>query len=152
MKTQRITNLFFYCCLLLFLNGCSSYLSRRSTAFDQIKLLRENALLVRVKTADKKIEALQKTNRKKEAQQTVDEIEAQNEAIFKSFQNNFNFSKVYFFDGNDAKYLRKQKYDQITLYDMEKKPLSDNTFLSNGYLIAAVDNIHELVFVDTTRY
>lgn len=106
--------------------------------------------MVRLKTADKKIVALEKTNRKKQAEQTKKSIAAQNNAIYKAFKNNYSFSKIYFFEGRDAKYLHQQKYDKVTFYNVDRLPVDDKTFLHNGYFIAAIDYVHEIVFVQTS--
>jgi len=58
---------------------------------------------------------------------------------------------VYFFEGRDAKNLRKQAYNKVTLYNIDKESIADMSFIAEGYLIAAVDYVHEMVFVDTTK-
>lgn len=47
--------------------------------------------------------------------------------------------------------MRKQEYDKLTLFNADKEVVADNSFITKGYLIAAVDYVHEIVFVDTIK-
>lgn len=123
---------------------------RRSAAFDNIELLKENVLLVRLKSADKKIAALTKANKDEAVAKTKQKLKAQNESIINAFKENFTFCKIYFFYANEAKFLRQHQYDHITLYDSDNKEVQDKSFIKNGHLIAAFDYIHEYQFVEET--
>jgi len=154
MKWHHSFNIFLLFCFLVVYSGCAKYKVRRSSAFDHIEMLRQNTLLVRLKSEDKKIAALQKANRQTRIEKTKARLQKENTAIINAFKNNFKFSKFYFFYANEAKLLRNQKYHEITLYDIHHQPVPDNSFIENGYLIAALDYIHEFEFVgenDTIR-
>lgn len=127
--------------------GCSKYQARRTNALNTIEMLRENVLLVRLKSEDKKIAALQKSNKETEIAKIKNQLLKQNTAIVNSFKNNFKFCDVYFFYGNEAKFLRNEEHDKLTLYNSNFKPIAENSFIKKGYLIAALDYIHEFEFV-----
>lgn len=55
-----------------------------------------------------------------------------------------------FFYANEAKFSRQKQYDQITFYDFNNKPVDDQSCLEKGYLIAALDYIHEYEFLEET--
>jgi len=150
MKLSKPFPLLVICCLLVILSACVNYKARRTSAFEHIDTLRENVLLFRLKTENKKIEALEKYDDQSKINEINLKLLEQNKAIFKAFEDNFKFSKVYFFAGNEAKYLRKQAFDKITLYDVNQNKVINNNFLTKGYLIAAVDYVHEFAFVGTT--
>lgn len=64
---MKISNTIYLLLLLITLTvftSCQKYKIRRAGAFDNIEMLRDNVLLIRLKSADKKIAALQKANNK----------------------------------------------------------------------------------------
>jgi len=137
-------------CLFAISTSCSKYNARRITAFDHIDMLKENVLLVRLKSEDKKIAALEKANKKDRITKTNAQLLKQNTAVMNAFRGNFKFCKVYFFYAREAKLLRQKEYNKLTLYDIDHKPVTDNSFIENGYLIAAVDYIYEFEFIEET--
>lgn len=142
-----------YLLLLLILTvftSCQKYKTRRANAFNNIEMLRNNVLLVRLKSADKKIAALEKVNNSKAISETKRQLSEQNQSIRNAFKGNFKFCDTYFFYANEAKFLRKKQYDQITLYDNNNKKIKDQSCLEKGYLTAALDYIHEYEFINET--
>jgi len=150
MKLNKTLCLLPLICILIFFSGCAKYKMRRSAAFNNIELLKENVLLVRLKSADKKIAALEKANKEAEIVRTKQKLKAQNESIINAFKDNFTFCETYFFYGSEAKFLRQQQYDEMTLYNSNNKPVQDKSFIKNGHLVAAFDYIHEYQFVEET--
>ncbi len=147
IKLHQIYSLLACICLLLILNSCSKYQARRTNALQNIEMLRENVLLVRLKSEDKKIAALQKRNQQAAIVRTKNELLKQNTAIINAFKDNFKFCDLYFFYANEAKFLRNEEHDKLTLYNSKLQPVADNSFITKGYLIAALDYIHEIQFV-----
>jgi len=150
MKKNNLIYLLILFSILTAFSSCQKYKARRANAFSNIEMLRDNVLLVRLKSADKKIAALQKTNNKVDIAKTKQQLSEQNKSIKNAFKDNFKFSKTYFFYANEAKFLRKQQFDKITLYDINNKPIGDQSCLEKGYLIAALDYIHEYEFLEET--
>jgi len=83
----------------------------------QINNLKEGILLVRLKTLNRKINALEKTGNPEKATETKKLVESVNSEIIRSFKNNYSFSKVNFFYGFDSDNIKKGNFDSITFLD-----------------------------------
>jgi hypothetical protein len=70
--------------------------SQRETALQQINTLKNGYLVVRLKTGDLQIKALEKAGDAKAAQAYKLKVEAENKQIRNAFINNFRFCPVYF--------------------------------------------------------
>jgi hypothetical protein len=69
----------------------------------EINTLREGILLVRLKTLDRSVEALERMGEPLRAKDTRKKIDEQNQALIDAFDKEFNFCPVYFFYSKDSK-------------------------------------------------
>jgi hypothetical protein len=84
--------------LLISIFTCPAQAQRkRDRAKDNIVMLKEGALLVRLRTSDLQIEGLKKMGKTEEAEKLKAEQEARNNSIIAAFKKEFTFCKVYFF-------------------------------------------------------
>lgn len=70
--------------------------SNRLIAIQQIADLKNGALVVRLKTNDKSVEAYRRNGRNDIADRIIADRKIQNQKIVDAFRNNFDFCKVYF--------------------------------------------------------
>jgi hypothetical protein len=71
-------------------------------ARNNIVMLKEGALLVRLRTSELQIEGLKKMGKTEEAEKLKAEQEARNNSIIAAFKKEFTFCKVYFFYSNHS--------------------------------------------------
>lgn len=85
-------------CLFLFLLFPFVALAQtnRDVAIQQITALREGALVVRLKTNDKSVEAYRRNGQNEIAERIIADRKAQNRKIAEAFRKEFDFCKVYF--------------------------------------------------------
>src|SRR5688500_2317042 len=74
----------------------------QGTPYHHIKSLQEGILLVRLKTAQQKIDALNKLGKTDWAQKIIREQKAENQRIINAFKQHYTFSPVYFFYSDDS--------------------------------------------------
>lgn len=89
----------------------------KAMAKKDIVRLKEGALLVRLKTSQNKINALQKVGKEKEAAKAKYWQKTQNEKIVKAFKDKFKFSPVYFFYSYSSDQVREGDFQGIFLND-----------------------------------
>jgi hypothetical protein len=70
--------------------------NNRSIAIEQIAALKGGALVVRLKTNDKSVEAYRRNGQNEIAERIIAERKAQNQKIVDAFRKEFDFCKVYF--------------------------------------------------------
>lgn len=83
-------------CFFLSLVSAQTVTNNRVIASQQIKNLKDGALIVRLKTNDRSIEAYRKSGRKELAEKLVEENKKQNQKLADAFRGFFDFCKVYF--------------------------------------------------------
>ena len=120
----------------------------RRIAENQIRELRDGALLVRLKTSKPKIEALRKLGYFQEAQEVEKEQRVENLLLMKAFNTYYDFSEVKFFYSEDSKKIREKNYDGLFLNDSLKKDKSIQLYNSQNIFIAELANLEK----DTTKY
>lgn len=86
-------------------------------AFQQIKDLRNNAILVRLKTSENQINALKEMGRYADAEALQKKQFARNLEIINAFKKNFNFCPVYFFYSSSSFYIKHNQYSGRLLND-----------------------------------
>ncbi len=121
---------------------------KRRIAENQIRELRDGALLVRLKTSKPKIEALRKLGYFQEAQEVEKEQRIENLMLMKSFNNYYDFSEVKFFYSEDSRKIRERNYAGVFLNDSLKKDRSIQLYNSQNIFIAELANLEK----DTTKY
>jgi hypothetical protein len=109
--------------------------SSKPTARDNIQLLKEGALFVRLKTSDLKIKALIEKGMQKEAEEIRIKQETENKEIAEAFKKNYTFSKVYFFYSNYSTELKEGRY---YAHLMNSDLQADSAFTGN-YLTGEFD-------------
>lgn len=105
-------------------------------AYQNIKMLKQTALFVRLRTSDLKINGLKQKGKDKEAEEIKTNQEIENKAIVASFRSNFDFCKVYFFYSSNSTEVKKGNYKQY-LFDSNFQ--KDSTFTGNNYLVGEFD-------------
>jgi hypothetical protein len=70
--------------------------TNRDVAIEQITALKGGALVVRLKTSDKSVEAYRRNGQNEVADRIIEERKVQNQKIVNSFRQEFDFCKVYF--------------------------------------------------------
>ena len=87
----------------------------KEMAKKDIVLLKEGALLVRLKTSENTIAALRKAEREKQALKEDEWQATQNQKIVKAFWTYFDFAPVYFFYSDKSNQVRKGDFEGIFL-------------------------------------
>ncbi len=110
--------------LILLVNGISaSGQVIKEDAHTYIKILKQGALFVRLKTSDLAINGLKKKGKEKEGEEVKAKQEVENKAIAAAFKSEFTFCPVYFFySGNSI--LIKEGNCQGVLFDSDLKSVS----------------------------
>lgn len=121
---------------LMLLVSCKDYRIRRTNSFDHIEFLKENILLVRLKSADNKIKLLKSNQDQARVNEEIQRIKIENSEIMKAFDNHFDFCKVYFFHPKEARQLRKGNFNEVSLFNSKNIAISDKSILRSGYLVS----------------
>ena len=85
-----------FLCLLFSIVSAQTVSTNRVIASQQIKALKDGALIVRLKTNERSIEAYRKSGRKELAEKLVEDNQKQNQKLADAFRGFFDFCKVYF--------------------------------------------------------
>lgn len=96
----------------------------KQEAVDNIKNLKNGALLVRLKTRQNTIDAFEERGYKKMAKQVKDQQLQSNKKLMETFQEHFDFCKVYFFYSNDSDKILEEDLSGIFLNDKMEKDAS----------------------------
>lgn len=115
----------------------------RRTTNEQINLLHDGALLVRLQTKKMSIDGLRERGNFKLA----DKIEAQqrelNQKIVNGFTTYFDFSPVYFFYSYDSKYVKNGELDSVRFLNQNLEVDTGITVDADGYLTAEFGKIKQ---------
>jgi hypothetical protein len=88
--------------------GKSKRKKRLEVAHDQIEKLKSGFLLVRLKTSENSINALEKVGRVKKANRLQSKQEKENLKIINAFKYRFDFCDVYYFLSHDSEKVRRR--------------------------------------------
>lgn len=126
MKTIRGFFLLFFCVQVL-----AAQTPRQQSAAS-IRMLKNGALLVRLRTSENYINVLMRRGDKAGAEKVRQEQEEKNRAIVNAFRDNFTFCPVYFFYSNVSDEIRagKQKGNLLNVNFQ-----TDTTFSGSNYLV-----------------
>lgn len=113
----------------------------------QINRLKEGVLLVRLKTSQNKIKALEKVGLKERALQTAEHQKQQNLKIVNAFRKHYAFSEVQFFYSHNTKTVKEKNLKNIFLDDSLNID-SSIKIQEKPYLIAEYAQIEQ----DTARF
>ena len=138
--------------LPLCFSNCKNQKALRRASFNEIQTLKNNALLVRLHTADHIIEALEKRNLHKEAEEARERVKKGNIRTVNAFKNNYTFSKVYFFQSGESNNLKNKNFDEVVLVDADGNTVQDRSFLKAGYLVATFGVVYhdQLFYTDSS--
>lgn len=114
--------------VILFAVSCKDYRLRRNSSFSHIEQIKQNGLLVRLTSAEKKIESLKKVNEHEKASEAAAKVKTENAEIINTFKEHFDFSEVYFFYPEHARSLREGQFDKVELLNTQKEKVTDNFF------------------------
>jgi hypothetical protein len=115
---------------------------------EQILQLRNGVLLVRLKTSENKIKALQKVHRSELAIEIGKQQKMENEKIVAAFRDEFDFCQVEFFYSNNSKKILAKEYGPIFLDDQLNIDPSIKFDTTKPVFIAEFGRIEQ----DTTKY
>ena len=110
---------------------------RQATPYEHIKALQQGVLLVRLKTAKNKIDALNKMGKTQWAQRIIREQRAENQKLVDAFAKYYTFSPVYFFFSDDSDKILQKQFAGV-LYDHKLQPAFENTAFQNKFLVAEI--------------
>ncbi|MCB0530734.1 MAG: hypothetical protein H6574_03465 [Lewinellaceae bacterium] len=136
-------------------SNCKSYKARRNQASSQIELLKDHALLVRLNTKQRTIDALKKANMAEEANYVEARSTEFNRKLVDAFRQYYTFSNVYFFYSGESTKLKNGEFDQVQVFDTWNHTVSNPAFLNAGYLVAGIGKIYQDIALaedSTSRY
>lgn len=122
-------------CLLLSLSS-SAQKQKEPGAKEQINMLKNGALFIRLKTSENLINALIAKGKTEEAEKVKQEQYAKNKEIAKAFSEHLTFCKVYFFYSNNSTKISSGNYQGCL---MNASLETDTSFEGNDYLTAEFD-------------
>ena len=131
---MKTTGAFF---LFLFIAALGIAQTPRDNAVANIEMLKDGALLVRLKTSENYMNVLLRRGDKAGAEKVRQQQLAENEAIVKAFHDNFSFCKVYFFYSNFSDDIRNGTM-KGHLYNTGFQP--DDSFSGSNYLVGEFGN------------
>lgn len=88
---------------------------KRLHALEDIVALKKGNVLVRLKTSQSKIEALQKAGKVEKAEKVKNKQAEENRQIVRAFKKEFDFTNVYFFYSQNSKAVKANKLSNIFL-------------------------------------
>ena len=120
---------------------------RRRIANNQIRELRDGALLVRLKTAEPSVRAMEKRGFHAMAEATLEDQRVENLSIMKAFRAAYSFSELRFFYSSDSRKVLNGDFEGIFLNDSLER---DSAIVLNSKKVFTCEltNIQE----DTARY
>lgn len=141
--TLKITLLVVGMCILNSPAFSQSKNQEKQLAYTHISALKSSALLVRLKTKQKTIDALRKNNLNQEADIVTLEMRQKNLAIIKAFNEKFNFCPVYFFYSSDSKLVLENKLDSVRFLNEKLEYDGLIKFNSDNFYIGEFGNIEQ---------
>jgi hypothetical protein len=89
---------------------------------DQIKQLKNGALLVRLQTRSNTIDAMKKNGQNELAEEVSRKQSVYNKEIIAAFKNNFTFCPVYFFFSNHSDQILNEKINEVVFLNDSLQP------------------------------
>lgn len=110
---------------------------KRFYAQQQYEKLQKGALLVRLQTKNKAIQALRTRGQNESADKIAAQQKRENERIVAAFRQNFDFAPVFFFYSDDSKFLLENTPDQITFLNPDLTPVDSSVSLEPKTFVVA---------------
>lgn len=144
---MRLTILTF----LLFTSALCSAQAKKEEARENLKKLKDGALLIRLQTSQMKIDALKKRGLVEDAKKAEQKQYDENKEIILSFSQIFDFCPVYFFYSDKSEDIMENRIEG-TIFDANQN-LVAGTELPNFFLVGEFGNtqklsLHGLVLMD----
>lgn len=98
-----------------------------------------DTLIVRLKTADKKIQFLEKNSNQAQADEVRNEIKRQNNNIKESFQKHYTVGILFFIDPNQAQDLFNRNYKKVDLIDISGHPVETKLSNNSNYIFTKIE-------------
>ena len=121
---------------------------RKIESQNQILQMKESVLLVRLKTAENKINALKKVGMDEKAEMVRSVQEFENKSIISAFNKYFNFCPVQFFFSNHSVDVKNRRFDGIFLDDSLQVDASIKLDTNIRFMVADFSSIEQ----DTAKY
>lgn len=118
---NRLVISVFICAFLMTSCGVKEYLGRNTSQAVILDTVKENGLLVRLRSADAKLEAMLKYGKDGKAESLQAEIENYNTQLINGLREKYDFSEVYFYYGRDADAIFKTG-DYSSILDINLEP------------------------------
>jgi hypothetical protein len=129
-------------------NPLSPRLQRLTNCRQQIVTLKSNALIVRLPTKKKSVEALRKAGKDKQADKLIRETVENNQMIVDAFKSGFDFCPVYFMSSDYSEQLLSGHFDSIVFLNDKMQPDANIKFSKPAFLLAEFG----LTQQDTTKH
>lgn len=123
-------------------------IDRKEAARQNIYLLREGSLLVRLDVQQPKIDYFTRYNNIEEVERIREEVRAEGLAIMDAFRTYYFFCKVYFFSSEDSRNLLQEGPDAVTFFNDSLKPDPNIRPATEAYFVAEFSFVEQ----DTTSY
>ncbi len=130
IKTCFMRNLFTV--LAIFITTISTAQYTKEDAKADLQRLKEGTLLVRLRTNEASIAALESQGRKKEAEKMKEALYRENKEILLSFTQTFDFCRVYFFYAPSSDNIRDKDFEGH-VFDVNLRPVPADSIGSNIY-------------------
>lgn len=114
---------------------------------EQIREMKKSVLLVRLKTSQKKLEAMRESGLTQLALKTEQEQRSENLKIAEAFENNYDFTPVYFFYSDCSREIIERRPEGC-LMNASLEPVTVNPSLSDNFFIAEFWHVEK----DPTAY
>ncbi len=98
--------------------------------------LKNGALLVRLKTKSKSINALKEKGRAAQAEQVEAKVNADNLDLYRAFQDEWNFCPVYFFNSDDSEHVINGQIDSVKFLNEELQADASIKMEKDFFLVA----------------
>ncbi|MDX1942217.1 MAG: hypothetical protein SFU99_16755 [Saprospiraceae bacterium] len=116
------------------LSSCKTARLQKDIAGKHIEELKNGVLLVRLRTLEDKIAALQKIGKTEQAESVKQEQELQNQRIINGFNKYFDFCPVYFFYSIHAKQIGQHDFSNV-IFDAQGESVSSNLLEGKPFYI-----------------
>jgi len=113
----------------------------RKIAEENILLMKEGVLLVRLDFKQKEIAYFEKYGNPKEANKIKEKQEIINQYIIDSFDSLFQFCPVYFFSNKDSRSVLEGRMDEVVFFNLQCKPDSSIKWKNEPFFIAEFGRI-----------
>ncbi|MBK7873781.1 MAG: hypothetical protein IPJ74_25545 [Saprospiraceae bacterium] len=120
--------------LLLNITSCKTARLQKDIAGEHVEQLKNGVLLVRLRTLEDKIAALQKIGKTEQAEAVKQEQGIQNQRVIKGFSEYFDFCPVYFFYSIDAKQIRQHNFSNV-IFNAQGESVSPNLLEGKPFYI-----------------